>query len=155
MLKEIFIIGIGGQGALTLGELLCHAGNRKGYTVSLYPFYGSQMRGGEAGCVVKMETEGGKIANPTINEPDDFLILNGKFFKKYMRFSREGAGIYTAPESKDKNLNLMLLKEYVRETGFFSDEEIVEAIKTKFRREEIYQKKIEAYLSAEQKEQGC
>ena len=113
------------------------------------------MRGGEAGCVVKMETEGGKIANPTINEPDDFLILNGKFFKKYMRFSREGAGIYTAPESKDKNLNLMLLKEYVRETGFFSDEEIVEAIKTKFRREEIYQKKIEAYLSAEQKEQGC
>ena len=154
MLKEIFIIGIGGQGALTLGELLCHAGNRKNYTVSLYPFYGSQMRGGEAGCVVKMETDGGEIANPTINEPDDFLILSEKFFEKYKRFSKEGAGVYKAPESKDKNLNLILLKEYVRETGIFSDEEIIEAIKTKFRREEVYHKKIEAYLNVEQKERG-
>lgn len=154
MLKEIFIIGIGGQGALTLGELLCHAGNRKNYTVSLYPFYGSQMRGGEAGCVVKMETDGGEIANPTINEPDDFLILSEKFFEKYKRFSKAGAGVYKAPESKDKNLNLILLKEYVRETGIFSDEEIIESIKTKFRREEVYHKKIEAYLNVEQKERG-
>jgi len=147
MLKEIFIIGIGGQGALTLGELLCHAGNRKNYTVSLYPFYGSQMRGGEAGCVVKMETEGGEIANPTINEPDDFLILSEKFFEKYKRFSKAEAGVYRAPEgSKDKNLNLVLLKEYVGETKLFTDEEITEAIKVKFRKEEVYSKKIKAYL---------
>lgn len=149
MLKEIFIIGVGGQGALTLGELLCYAGNRKNYTVSLYPFYGSQMRGGEAGCVVKLDTEGRPIANPTINAPDDFLILSDKFFEKYRRFSHEGSAFYTAPEINDRNLNLILLKQYLHKTGLFSDDDITEALRDKFPREEVYTKKINAYLSVE------
>ena len=113
MLKEIFIIGIGGQGALTVGEILCYAGNSKGYSVSFYPFYGSQMRGGEAGCVVKLDTEGGEIANPTINEPDDFIILSDRFFEKYRRFAAESAHFYEAPEGNDKNLNLKMLRRYI------------------------------------------
>jgi len=149
MLKEIFIIGIGGQGALTLGELLCHAGNRKNYTVSLYPFYGSQMRGGEAGCVVKLDTEGGEIANPTISEPDDFLILSGKFFEKYRRFAHAESAFYTAPEVNDRNLNLILLKQYLHQTGLFTDEDIAGAIRDKFPRREVSDKKIAAYLDIE------
>ena len=73
--------------------------------------------------------------------------MSEKFFEKYKRFSKAEAGVYRAPEgSKDKNLNLVLLKEYVGETKLFTDEEITEAIKVKFRKEEVYSKKIKAYL---------
>ena len=148
MIREIFIIGVGGQGALTLGELLCLAANRKNYGLSFYPFYGSQMRGGEAGCVVKLDPAGGEIANPTINRPDDFLILSDRFFDKYRRFEHASSVRYTAPALRDKNLNLLLLKQYIRATGLFTDEEITSAIREKFRKETVYAAKISAYLEA-------
>lgn len=148
MIREIFIIGVGGQGALTLGELLCIAANRKSYGVSFYPFYGSQMRGGESGCVVKMDPEGGEIANPTINRPDDFLVLDDRFFEKYRRFEGENSKRYTAPAVRDKNLNLMLLKQYIRETGLFTEEEIVSAIREKYPKEAVHTARINAFLEA-------
>lgn len=134
MLREIFVIGVGGQGALTLGEILCIAGNKKGYSVSLYPFYGSQMRGGEAGCVVKIDTDGKEILNPTINSPDDFLILNDKFFEKYKKFKNDKSKYYSIEDTKDKNLNILLLKKYIEESKIFDSELIEAAIDERFRR---------------------
>ena len=163
MLKEIFILGIGGQGALTVGEILCNAGNRRGYSVSFYPFYGSQMRGGEAGCVVKMDTEGEEIANPTINEPEDFILLSDRFFEKYRRFAGEEArffrvsagaeekedetsGITLQVPPNDKNLNLKMLRRYIDETGLFDEETMLAALKERFRNEAVYAKKKDIYL---------
>ena len=148
MLKEIFIIGIGGQGALTTGEVLCYAGVRKGYEVSFYPFYGSQMRGGEAGVVVKIDTDGNEIANPTVNRPDDFVILSDKFFDKYRRFAGDDSRYFEAPEDgvRDKNLNLKMLKKYIDETELFDEETMKEALRDKFRKPEVYEKKLEIYL---------
>ena len=145
MFKEIFVIGIGGQGALTTGELLSIAGNIKNYSISFYPFYGSQMRGGEAGCVIKVDTSGDEIPNPTINSPDDFLILNDKFFDKYKKFQNENSKQYFLDNVNDKNANLLLLKKYICDGKLFDDETIIEAIKVKFNKEEIYNKKIEIY----------
>ena len=149
MQKEIFIIGIGGQGALTTGEILCYAGVQKGYTVSFYPFYGSQMRGGEAGCVVKLDTEGAEIANPTINSPDDFIILSDKFFDKYRRFAEEKAVFHNAPEGNDKNLNLKMLRKYIDKTGLFDEETMLSALREKFPKEEVYAKKVAIYQAEE------
>lgn len=134
MFREIFVIGIGGQGALTLGEILCIAGNKKGYSVSLYPFYGSQMRGGEAGCVVKIDTDGKEILNPTINSPDDFLILSDKFFEKYKKFENDKSKYYSIDDTKDKNLNILLLKKYIEESKIFDSELIEAAINERFHR---------------------
>ena len=145
MFKEIFVIGIGGQGALTIGELLSIAGNIKNYSISFYPFYGSQMRGGEAGCVIKVDTSGDEIPNPTINSPDNFLILNDKFFDKYKKFQNENSKQYYLDDVNDKNANLLLLKKYICDSKLFDDETIIEAIKVKFNKEEIYNKKIEIY----------
>lgn len=145
MFKEIFVIGIGGQGALTVGELLSIAGNIKNYSISFYPFYGSQMRGGEAGCVIKVDTSGDEIPNPTINSPDDFLILNDKFFDKYKKFQNENSKQYYLDDVNDKNANLLLLKKYICDSKLFDNETIIEAIKVKFNKEEIYNKKIEIY----------
>ena len=145
MIKEIFIIGIGGQGALTLGEILSITANLNGYSTTLYPFYGSQMRGGMAGCIVKIDTDGNEITNPTISEPDDFLVLDYKYFDDYKRFVSEKSKIYNLDKINDKNINILLLKKYISETRLFSNEDIKKAIKEKFKKEVVYTKKIEIY----------
>ena len=145
MLREIFIIGIGGQGALTIGEILLIAANKKNYAASFYPFYGSQMRGGEAGCIVKIDTDGLDILNPTVNSPDDFIILNDKFFDKYRKFANDDSKYYETKEVKNKNLNLLMLKQYIEDSAMFDDEVIIEAIKEKFKKEEVYSEKIKVY----------
>ena len=145
MLREIFIIGIGGQGALTIGEILLIAANKKNYAASFYPFYGSQMRGGEAGCIVKIDTDGLDILNPTVNSPDDFIILNDKFFDKYRKFANDDSKYYETKEVNNKNLNLLMLKQYIKDSAMFDDEVIIEAIKEKFKKEEVYSEKIKVY----------
>ena len=145
MLREIFIIGIGGQGALTIGEILLIAANKKNYAASFYPFYGSQMRGGEAGCIVKIDTDGLDILNPTVNSPDDFIILNDKFFDKYRKFANDDSKYYETKEANNKNLNLLMLKQYIKDSAMFDDEVIIEAIKEKFKKEEVYSEKIKVY----------
>ena len=129
MKREIFILGIGGEGALTIGEILINAGNISDYSISFYPFYGSQMRGGESGCVVKFDTEGEIINNPTITSPDDFLILNDKFFDNYKKFIRDDANIYKTSLINDKNKNIKLLSKYIFKSKLFTDDIIIKAIK--------------------------
>lgn len=148
MFKEIFIIGIGGQGAQTIGDILMIASLNKAYSASFYPFYGSQMRGGESGCIVKIDTDGKDILNPTINMPTDFLILDDKFFDKYKKFKNEKSNIFEESVINDKNLNLRLLKKFINsENGLkiFTDEEIVDAIREKFKNSNSCESKIEYY----------
>ena len=154
MLREILIIGIGGQGALTVGEILLYAAKNKNYGASFYPFYGSQMRGGESGCVVKIDTSGRDVLNPTINSPNDFILLSDKFFDKYKRFASENSKYYQIDEMElkkyididiRKNFNILILKKYVKQSMLFTDGEIIEAIKEKFKKETVYNSKINVY----------
>ena len=121
------------------------ASNKLSYSASFYPFYGSQMRGGESGCIVKIDTSGGDIINPTINSPDYFLILNDKFFEKYERFKNQNSKIYNIESNNDKNINLKLLKKFVDDTNIFNDNNIIEALKERFKKEEVYNSKIAIY----------
>lgn len=145
MLKEIFIIGIGGEGAQTIGEILSISACTKNFATSFYPFYGSQMRGGESGCIIKIDTEGNDITNPTINMPDDFLILNDTFFDKYKKFASDTSKYYQIDNSNIKNKNIKLLKKYIDESKLFDEEIIINAIKEKFKKEETYNKVIGVY----------
>ena len=44
--------GFGGQGVLTIGQMVAMMGMKKGYLVSWMPSYGPEMRGGTANCHV-------------------------------------------------------------------------------------------------------
>lgn len=149
MKKEIFIIGIGGEGALTIGEILLIAANNKKYAVSFYPFYGSQMRGGESGCIIKIDTESDEIINPTINRPDIVLVLNDKFLDKYEKFISNDAKIYKSKSVNDKNKNLRLLKSFIDDSKIFDEETIIDSIKVKFKTEEKYNQKMKIYNEGE------
>lgn len=148
MTKEIFILGIGGQGALTIGDILMIASNKLSYSASFYPFYGSQMRGGESGCIVKIDTDGNDIVNPTINSPDYFLILNDKFFEKYKVFENDNSKYYSLNSINDKNINIKLLKIFIDDSKLFDDNIIIDSIKEKFRKEEVYNTKVDIYKGA-------
>ena len=145
MTKEIFILGIGGQGALTLGDILMIASKKLSYSASFYPFYGSQMRGGESGCIIKIDTEGNDIINPTINSPDYFIILNDKFLGKYKVFENNSSKYYSSDLTNDKNINIKLLKRFIDDNEFFDDNTIIDSIKEKFKKEEIYNNKVNIY----------
>ena len=43
---DVYIVGLGGQGVLTIGELLAKTGLKKGLPVNFYPIKGMSQRGG-------------------------------------------------------------------------------------------------------------
>ena len=52
MLEEIVIAGFGGQGVMSMGQLLAYAGMLENKQVAWIPSYGPEMRGeiGRASC---------------------------------------------------------------------------------------------------------
>ena len=145
MKKEILIIGSGGQGALTIGEIICRAINKKNYAVSFYPFYGSQMRGGSSSCVVKIDTENDFIINPTMNVATDIIVLDEKYIDNYKDNMNEETVIYKNEFLNDKDANIKMLKKYVENNDFIDDEDIVFCLREKFINSSICDEKINIY----------
>ena len=66
MTHEMIIAGFGGQGVMSLGELLTYAGMHEGKEVSWMPSYGPEMRGGAASCGVIVSDE--PVGSPVVTE---------------------------------------------------------------------------------------
>jgi 2-oxoglutarate ferredoxin oxidoreductase subunit gamma len=81
MHEEIIISGFGGQGALTAGQLLAHAGLEAGKHVTWIPSYGPEMRGGTAHCTVVVSDQ--PIGSPLVRRPTSVVALNQPSFDKY------------------------------------------------------------------------
>lgn len=131
---SILIMGLGGDGAQTIGKIIMIACELNGYAASFYPFYGSQMRGGESSCVIKINTENDIINNPTLNKADYFLILNDAYLYTYGKYQNESTKIIalTDEEKKGKGFNILMLRKFADEVNLFKDGTIDEAIQIKF-----------------------
>lgn len=81
MYEEIMIAGFGGQGVLSMGLLLAHAGMFENKQVSWIPSYGPEMRGGTANCLVVVADEA--ISSPLFSEPTTLMVLNRPSLEKY------------------------------------------------------------------------
>lgn len=134
MKLEIFFIGIGGDGVLTIAKILASAFIKKNYNVSVYPFYGSEQRGGEVCCVLKVDDED-EIVNPILTSPNFYIILNDKFLEKYKIFENETSKyLYVEDEYKNqKNKNVMLLRKFVNEYNIIENSILEEAISERFK----------------------
>lgn len=74
MLHEIIMSGFGGQGLMSMGQLLAYAGMEEGKNVSWMPSYGPEMRGGTAYCnVIVSDAE---IASPLVTEASCVIVMN-------------------------------------------------------------------------------
>src|SRR5512144_1960906 len=81
MTEEIVIAGFGGQGALSMGQLVAYAAMTEGKEVSWMPSYGPEMRGGTANCVVIISTK--PISSPLVTRFDAVLALNQPSILKF------------------------------------------------------------------------
>jgi 2-oxoglutarate ferredoxin oxidoreductase subunit gamma len=88
MLEEIIIAGFGGQGVMSMGQLIAYAGMLEGKGVSWLPSYGPEQRGGTANCAVVVSNE--PVGSPLVTNPSTAIVLNNPSFEKFEPSVRPG-----------------------------------------------------------------
>ena len=74
MTEKSFFAGFGGQGIISLGQILVYCAMLEGKNVTFFPFYGAEKRGGIARASVIVSDE--EIASPLVTTPDSALVMN-------------------------------------------------------------------------------
>ncbi len=152
---QIIVAGFGGQGALSLGQIIAYVGLDEGKEVSWLPSYGSEMRGGTANCAVNVS--GAPVASPLIRNPNFLIVMNSPSLAKFRSALKPGGKLvinsslinedagrddvdcYHIPaldiayeESNPKGLNMVLLGAYIRLSGSISLEGAFDYIEKTF-----------------------
>ncbi|HTY09766.1 MAG TPA: 2-oxoacid:acceptor oxidoreductase family protein [Bacteroidota bacterium] len=85
---EIIIAGFGGQGVLSMGQIIAYAAMEEGKEVSWMPSYGPEMRGGTANCIVIVSPT--KISSPIVSKYDSAILLNQPSLDKFAEAVKPG-----------------------------------------------------------------
>ncbi|MBI3585950.1 MAG: 2-oxoacid:acceptor oxidoreductase family protein [Ignavibacteriales bacterium] len=85
---EIIIAGFGGQGVLSMGQILSYAAMVEGKEISWMPSYGPEMRGGTANCTVIVSDV--RISSPILSKYDSAIILNQPSLDKFADHVKPG-----------------------------------------------------------------
>jgi 2-oxoglutarate ferredoxin oxidoreductase subunit gamma len=88
---DVIMAGFGGQGILMIGTLLSIAAMEEGKSVTFFPAYGVEMRGGTANCTVVISDE--EIGSPAVGHPESCVIMNGPSLEKYLPFVQRGGNL--------------------------------------------------------------
>jgi 2-oxoglutarate ferredoxin oxidoreductase subunit gamma len=72
--EQVIFAGFGGQGVMSLGQLLTYAGMIEGKNVSWLPSYGPEMRGGTANCGVIVSDK--PVGSPIVTDATAAIIMN-------------------------------------------------------------------------------
>jgi 2-oxoglutarate ferredoxin oxidoreductase subunit gamma len=88
MLEEMIIAGFGGQGIMSMGQLIAYAGMLEGKNVSWLPSYGPEQRGGTANCAVVVSDT--PVGSPLVSRPTTVIVLNNPSFDKFEPMVRPG-----------------------------------------------------------------
>lgn len=147
MTDNIICSGIGGQGSISVGKMICEAGMHAGKEVCFLPSYGSQMRGGTASCNVVVSDE--PVDSPQIMSPNFVIALDPGSVANLTPIMKRGGTIvinsslcsadglredltvYAVPgndivkaANAEKSLNMVFLGAYAAISGAFGLEEI-------------------------------
>lgn len=155
-MEKIIVAGFGGQGALSLGQLIAYAAMFENKAVTWLPSYGPEMRGGTANCSVVVDDKA--VASPIIAVPDCLIALNKPSLDKFVNNVRAG-GLVLVNSSlisekvarddvkvvyvdanrlaheeagNDKVANIILLGAYIRHSGLFDKEVMYKTIQKVF-----------------------
>jgi indolepyruvate ferredoxin oxidoreductase beta subunit len=88
---DILLVGVGGQGVLTIGELIAEAAHRRVLPVNLYPTKGMAQRGGFVKAQLRL---GREAVGASIPEKDADLVIAMEVSEalKAVRFIKPGGG---------------------------------------------------------------
>jgi len=106
MIRMVFS-GYGGQGLLTLGEIVATIAMKKGKHVTWLPSYGPEMRGGTANCAVIVSDK--LIGSPLVLSNIDILVaMNQPSVTKFVSRMKSGGLVI---------VNSSLITEKITGTG--------------------------------------
>ena len=85
---DVYLIGVGGQGVLTIGDLIAEAAVAKGLPVNFYPTKGMAQRGGSVTVQVRI---GREVVGPQMPERQADLVIGMERSEalKAIRFTKE------------------------------------------------------------------
>ncbi|WP_409274052.1 2-oxoacid:acceptor oxidoreductase family protein [Neobacillus sp. SCS-31] len=152
MLEEILIAGFGGQGIMSMGQLLAHSGLHEGKNVSWMPSYGPEQRGGTANCAVVISDD--PVGSPLVSSPSAAIVLNNPSFEKFEPMVRPGGVLITNSSlvsaksartdirsieidatsianglGNGRVANMVLLGAFIEATGILSYNSLIESLK--------------------------
>lgn len=152
MMQKLVIAGFGGQGVMSIGQMLTYGGMMEDKNVSWLPSYGPEMRGGTANCNVIVSES--PVASPIVTqataviamnrpsldkfealvEKEGLLLINSSLIER--KSDREDVSAYYIPanEIADElgNLriaNMVMLGAYLQLTKVVEVDSILEALK--------------------------
>ncbi len=154
--ERVICAGFGGQGVMSMGQLLSYAGMIEGKNVSWLPSYGPEMRGGTANCNVTVSDT--PIGSPIISnnataaiimnlpsmikfeeeiEKDGIMLVNSSLIEK--KTERDDIKAYYIPANdiaveigNGKVANMVMLGAYIELTKIVKKETVIEAFKKVF-----------------------
>lgn len=91
MNTDVIMAGFGGQGILMIGTLLSIAAMEEGKSVTFFPAYGVEMRGGTANCTVVISDE--EIGSPAVGHPKSCVVMNSPSLDKYLPLVQMGGDL--------------------------------------------------------------
>ncbi len=92
MMHELVFAGFGGQGVLSMGQVVVYAGMAENREVCWMPSYGPEMRGGTANCTAIVSDA--PISSPIIGRFDAAVILNQPSMNKFERTVKPGGMLF-------------------------------------------------------------
>lgn len=103
---EILFAGFGGQGVLSMGQIIAYAAMIEDKEISWMPSYGPEMRGGTANCITIISDR--RISSPIITAFDSAVLLNQPSLDKFEHNVKSGgliiyeqSGIINPPARND------------------------------------------------------
>ena len=154
--EKIIMAGFGGQGVMSMGQLLTYAGMIEDKNVSWLPSYGPEMRGGTANCAVIVSDK--QVGSPIINNDataaivmnlpsltkfeadvrkDGMLLVNASLIEN--KAKRDDLKVFYIKANEIANdlgnakvANMVMLGAYLEITKIVKVESIIEALKKVF-----------------------
>lgn len=155
MEEKLIIAGFGGQGVLSLGQLIAYAAIHDHKEVTWLPSYGPEMRGGTSNCSVVVSDK--QVASPVIASPDCLIVMNKPSLLKFenkvkpngtiivnsslidLQVKRQDVKAYyidanalAIEAGNTRTANIVILGVYIKLSGLFSAQTVKEVITQQF-----------------------
>lgn len=153
---RVICAGFGGQGVMSMGQLLTYAGMLEGKEVSWLPSYGPEMRGGTANCAVTVSDK--PVGSPLITDdatcaiimnlpslekfekdvvPGGKILINSSLIDR--KIERTDVEVYYIPANEiaaelgnPKVANMIMLGSYLEVSETVEVDSVLEAFKKVF-----------------------
>lgn len=152
---RLIAAGLGGQGVLLIGQLLCQAAVLHDKRALYLPKFGMEMRGGDANCQVILSDS--EIGAPITRRADVLIAMSEDALRKFQDHVRKEGSILINENLISRELvrrdvsciavqasalaeglgslkavNMVMLGAFAEHTGFFTRQEMMETVRERF-----------------------